>query len=137
MAVVSDGIVLPLGPDPIRLPVALVLLAGNIAAALFVTPFLWAALLVTIPFLWNQATGRRRFRVTVTKLLIEDERPVRGFLIGPVKQRFPYEQMKGAEVAGDAVKVVMADGTEHLFAKGRPEEELEALAKKINFKLEG
>lgn len=48
----------------------------------------------------NQFASVTRVRVTSSKLLVEDERLVMGFLIGPSKRRIPWQEFEDVTVAG-------------------------------------
>jgi hypothetical protein len=78
----------------------------------------------------NQLGGVTRVRVTFSKLLVEDERPVMGFLIGPSKRRIPWGEFQGVEVSGGQV-VARGKGTTLELGAGCPEPELAELARKI------
>lgn len=62
-------------------------------------------MLVGLLMLLNQARGKHRVRITHSKLLVEDERLVWGFLIGPSKSRVMWADFAAAEL-GDAELVV-------------------------------
>jgi hypothetical protein len=131
MATTHDGIQTPLPPSRVQQVGSLAVLVG--AAAL-----LWQGwyctgsgvfVLAALVF-GNQLGGVTRVRVTFSKLLIEDERPVMGFLIGPSKRRIPWEEFTGVEVVDGKVVARGKSNTLEL-GHGQPAEELAGLAQKI------
>lgn len=131
MPVTHDGLQTPLPPSRPSQAVGVLLLVG--AAAL-----IWqgwyctsvSVLVVGLLVLGNQLGGVTRVRVTFSKLLVEDERPVMGFLIGPAKRRIPWEEFTGVEVAGDKV-LAKGKSTTLELGTGCPPADLEDLARKI------
>jgi hypothetical protein len=131
MAITHDGIQVPLPPSRLQQLVGLGMLVGAVALGVqgwYCTAsgiFVFGALVFG-----NQLGGVTRVRVTFSKLLVEDERPVMGFLIGPSKRRIAWDEFTGVEVAGDQV-VAKGKSTTLELGKGQPKDELEALAQKI------
>jgi hypothetical protein len=78
----------------------------------------------------NQLGGVTRTRITFSKLLVEDERPVMGFLIGPSKRRIAWGDYESVEVANGLV-VAKGKGTTLELGKGSTPAELEELARRI------
>jgi hypothetical protein len=131
MAITHDGIQVPLPPSRVQQLVGLGMLVGAVAlgaAGWYCTAsgvFVLGALVFG-----NQLGGVTRVRVTFSKLLVEDERPVMGFLIGPSKRRIAWEEFTGVEIVGDQV-VAKGGKTTLELGKGQPAEELQSLAQKI------
>jgi hypothetical protein len=89
-----------------------------------------AVILVGVLMVANQLGGVTRVRITFSKLLVENERPVMGFLIGPAKRRIPWQELEGVEVQGD--RVVAKGKSETLeLGKGSPPAELAELSRRI------
>jgi hypothetical protein len=132
MALTHDGLQTPLPPNRVSQLVGLLLLGGGIALAVLKAWWCPAIAVVVIGalVLGNQLGGVTRVRVTFSKLLVENERPVRGFLIGPSKDRIPWEEFEGVEVVGDKVVAKGKSATLEL-AQGQPEAERQELARKI------
>jgi hypothetical protein len=89
-----------------------------------------AVLLIGILMVANQLGGVTRVRVTFSKLLVENERPVMGFLIGPAKQRIAWEELQAVEVQADRV-VAKGKSTTLELGKGSPPAELAELKRRI------
>jgi hypothetical protein len=145
MASTHDGLQIPLPPNRVAQLVGLGVLAGGIALGVVKGASWWcpAAVVALIGLLVfaNQLSGVTRIRVTFSKLLVEDERPVMGFLIGPSKRRIGWKEFQGAEVVGDHV-VAKGGSTVLELAKGEPESDRRELVTKIlaaaeRFKAEG
>jgi hypothetical protein len=131
MALTHDGLQEPLPPSRLWQLIGLGVIAGGvamIASAWYCTGI--SVLILGLLTLGNQLGGVTRVRVTFSKLLVEHERPVVGFLIGPVKQRIPWEEFQGVEVAGGKV-VAKGRSTTLELGEGRPEGELRELSQKI------
>ena len=131
MALTHDGMSEPLPPSRLWQLVGLLITVGGVA--LLVIDWYCIGLSVLVIGLLtfgNQLGGVTRVRVTFSKLLIEHERPVVGFLIGPVKQRIPWEEFQSVEVSGGKVLAKGRSTTLELGA-GRPEGELLELSRKI------
>lgn len=79
--------------------------------------------------------GQRRIRATNSKLLVENERLIRGFLIGPRKDRIPWEDVQGLSVEGGALVVRTPSGPQRV-GEGASDEELTVLKEKIETALE-
>lgn len=131
MAITHDGIQVPLPPSRVQQRAGLGLLAGAIALGALGWYCVGSSVFVVGALVFgNQLGGVTRVRVTFSKLLVEDERPVRGFLIGPSKRRIPWEEFTAVEVTGD--KVIARGRTTTLeLGHGQPAAELESLAQKI------
>jgi hypothetical protein len=131
MALTHDGLSEPLPPSRLWQLIGLLITAGGVA-------LLWigwyctgvSVLLLGLLTFGNQLGGVTRVRVTFSKLLLEHERPVVGFLIGPVKQRIPWDEFQTVDVAGGKV-VAKGRSTTLELGAGRPESELEELSRKI------
>ncbi len=131
MALTHDGLQTPLPPSRMWQVVGLLLIAGGIG--LVVQGWYCTAvgvLVFGLLTLGNQLSGVTRVRVTFSKLLVEDERPVMGFLIGPSKRRIPWSEYQGVEVTGGRV-VAKGKSTTLELGQGSPEPELAELARKI------
>src|SRR5687767_6566869 len=130
MAITHDGLQEPLPPSRLWQLIGLLITAGGVA-------LLWQAwyctglsvLVFGLLTLGNQLGGITRVRVTFSKLLVERERPVVGFLIGPVKQRIPWEELEAVDVAGGKV-VARGRATTLELGQGHTDAELQELARK-------
>ena len=133
MARTHDGIQTPLPPSPVGLGVgAVVLLAGiGMSVSGLGLCFGIPVAIVGALMLGNQVNGKTRVRITFSKLLVEDERPVMGFLVGPSKQRVTWPELQGVSVEDGEVVVEAAGGREVRVGKGQPDDELQELAKRI------
>lgn len=145
MASTHDGLQTPLPPNRVSQLVGLLVLVGGIAIGVTKGASWWcpAIVVATIGALvfGNQLGGVTRIRVTFSKLLVENERPVMGFLIGPSKQRIAWGDFEGVEVAGGKV-IAKGKPSPLELAAGQPQADLEELARKITaaaerFKTEG
>ena len=141
MATTRDGLKLPYPPDATWLAIGAVLLLGGIAVAAsgvlpgpggIIAGLLGAILGVLV--LINQK-GVKRIRATSSKLLVENERLVRGFLIGPRKERIAWGDVTGLSIEGDALKVDTASGAQ-LIAKGASAADLAYLKDKVESAIE-
>jgi hypothetical protein len=131
MASTHDGIQTPLAPSRLQQLLSLVGLAAAVGLGWQGWYCTGSGLFVIAALVFgNQLGGVTRVRVTFSKLLVEDERPVRGFLIGPSKSRIPWEEFTGVDVLADRV-VAKGKSTTLTLGLGRPADELEGLAKKI------
>lgn len=74
--------------------------------------------------------GSKRIRATHSKLLVENERLIRGFLIGPRKERVSWSDITAVSIDGDALKVDTSSGPKH-FARGASAEEISHLKQKV------
>lgn len=132
MPITHDGLQTPLPPSPQGLGIGLVVLAGGVAAAVFgqlciAVPVLLIGTLMVV----NQVNGTSRTRVTFSKLLIEDERLVMGFLVGPSKRRIQWQDLASVDVVDGEVVIKGHTGSELRTGKGCTPEELEQLKGKI------
>ncbi|MEZ4240959.1 MAG: hypothetical protein R3F59_33340 [Myxococcota bacterium] len=133
MALTHDGLHRPLPPNRVAQLVGLLLVGVAIAA--FTQGGAWicaglTGLVIGALVFANQLGGVSRTRVTFSKLLVEDERPVMGFLVGPSKRRIPWEEFEGVEVAGGKV-VAKGKSTTLELGEGAAEPDLQELARKI------
>ena len=144
MAQTRDGIQTPYPPSPVGLGIGLLVVAAGIAA-LVVDASWWCAavpaLLVGALMVANQFGGVTRVRVTHSKLLVEDERLVMGFLVGPSKRRIAWTDYQSADVV-DGEVVVKGQSNELRVGQGCPDDELQELVRRIgeaeqNFREEG
>jgi hypothetical protein len=135
MALTHDGLQTPLPPNRAWQLGGLAALAAGIwlgvsvSGAAGLCPGLSLGLFGLL-VLGDQLGGVTRVRVTHSKLLVEHERPVRGFLIGPIKDRIPWKEFQGVEVAGGQV-IAKGTGGQLELGKGQPESDLTELARKI------
>lgn len=151
MGLTHDGLQSPLPPSRLWQLVGVLVLIGGVALCTRGGAW-WCGGLSTatigLLMVGNQFGGVTRIRVTFSKLLVEDERPVMGFLIGPSKRRIPWEEYVGVEVTGG--RVVAKGGppggkgapVELVLGEGATPAELDELARKIRdaaerFKAEG
>jgi hypothetical protein len=129
-----DGLQTPLPPNRVWQLIGLLTAAGGIGICTLGGGW-WCAGLSVLTFgllaFGNQLGGVTRVRVTFSKLLVEDERPVMGFLIGPSKRRIPWEEFEEVQVAGGQVVARGRSATLEL-GKGCPEPDLVELARKID-----
>ncbi|MEQ1571682.1 MAG: hypothetical protein ABMA64_38995 [Myxococcota bacterium] len=125
---------MPLPPNRVAQLIGLAILVGGTAVGVTQGASWWcpALILMTIGGLvfGNQLGGVTRIRVTFSKLLVENERPVMGFLIGPSKKRIGWEEFTGVEVVGDKV-VARGKPVDLELAQGEPAADLQELATKI------
>lgn len=141
MATTRDGLKLPYPPDAQWLAIGVVLLIAGVVVMLSgVLPGpgglvvgLFSILMGGIVLI-NQK-GIKRIRATNSKLLVENERLVRGFLIGPRKERIAWSDVTGLSVEGDALKVDTATGAQ-LIAKGASASDLAYLKDKVESAIE-
>lgn len=132
MPLTHDGLQTPLPPNrPWQLAGVLVLAGGVVLGVVYGS---WcpasAVLVIGVLMVANQLGGVTRVRVTFSKLLVENERPVMGFLIGPAKQRIPWEELQSVDVQGDRVIAKGKAATLELGA-GSPPTELAELSRRI------
>jgi hypothetical protein len=127
-----DGVQAPLPPSIPSALMGVVVLGGGVAAGMF---FSWCVGAPLIPIgalmVLNQARGKHRVRLTFSKLLVEDERLVWGFLVGPAKRRIAWEDYAGAEVQGHELVVKDKQGGELRIGQGCPTPELEELKGRV------
>jgi hypothetical protein len=134
MALTHDGLQTPLPPNRLWQLVGLAVLVGGIAWCVvargaWLCPAISTIAIGALMFA-NQLGGVTRVRVTFSKLLVENERPVMGFLIGPSKRRIPWEELQS--VSSDGQKVVAKGTSDTLeLGKGCPEPDLQELVRKI------
>ena len=132
MALTHDGIQTPLPPSPQGLGIGLLLVVGG-----FVTIIMGGAciggpaILIGALMVVNQINGKSRTRVTFSKLLLEEERLVVGFLVGPSKRRITWPDLASVGVEGDEVVVKGHSGAELRVGKGCTPEELDTLKGRI------
>ena len=132
MARTHDGVSSDLGRSGTRIAVGAGLVAAGVGTTLAWTA--WAGVpLVMIGLLgvlegW---TGNQRVRIATSKLVIEDTRPVRGFLIGPAKTRVPFDRLGALTVDGDAVKIERQAEPPLRVAAGLPAGELKELVTRV------
>jgi hypothetical protein len=133
VAATHDGLLLDLQADPVGMGLALLALA-----AAGVAGWLWVGWCVASPVMLvlalvavDRARGNRRVRVTQSKLLIEDTRPVRGFLIGPSRNRVTWAELESSRIEGETLTVRAKDGREVVVASGVPGTDLAELVAKI------
>lgn len=135
MARTGDGLLAPLSPNWLGLALGAGVIAAGIGAAV---ASLWLVAvpcwLVGLVQLLNAYGGEQRLRVTASKLLIETSRPVRGLIIGPVRQRVPWPELQGASVEGGALKVERAGGAPLFVCHGLPEAELKEVVERLERK---
>jgi hypothetical protein len=131
MPLTHDGLQTPLPPSRAwQLAGVLVLAAGVfLAVESSLCPAI-AVLVVGALMVGNQLGGVTRGRVTFSKLLVEDERPVMGFLIGPSKRRIGWEELESVDVRDGQVVAKGKKNTLEL-GKGSTAEELDELARRI------
>lgn len=136
MQMTPDGYLQPLPLNPVPLGIGGLIVAAGIGAAVSG----WAILgvpLVLLGLLWaGNAWGKRRVRVTRSKLLIEDDPLVRGFLIGPHRSRVAWDETESVGVAGDHVRLVAKGGAVTELAKGASAADLEKLLQRIQITMD-
>lgn len=132
MPITHDGLQMPLPPSTQGLGLGLLVLVGGIAASVFGQLCLGIpAILIGLLMVVNQVNGTSRTRVTFSKLLIEDERLVMGFLVGPSKRRIQWGDLSSVDVADGELVIRGHGGSELRTGKGCTQEELEQLKLKI------
>ncbi len=141
MATTRDGLKLPYPPDAKWLGIGAVTILGGLGVMVSgVLPGPGgiavgaAAIVLGILFLVNQK-GIKRIRATSSKLLVENERLIRGFLIGPRKERIAWTDITGLSIEDGALRVDTAAGPQHI-ARGASAEDLAFLKQKVEFALE-
>src|SRR6187397_2233986 len=99
MSLTHDGIQTPLPPSRLWQLIGVLVLAGGVWLAVksSLCPAI-AVLVIGALMVGNQLGGVTRVRITFSKLLVEDERPVMGFLIGPSKRRIGWEELETVDV---------------------------------------
>jgi hypothetical protein len=136
MQMTSDGYLEPLPFNPAPFAIGAVITAAGVAVA-----WSWLVIaglpLILVGVLWaGNAWGTRRVRVTRSKLLMEEDPLVRGFLIGPRRSRVQWDETESVDVAGDCVKLVARGGRVVELAKGAKPEELSNLLQRIRISME-
>jgi hypothetical protein len=131
MALTHDGLQTPLAPSRVWQLASVVVLAAGVWLAVnsSLCPAI-GVLVIGALMLANQTGGVTRTRITFSKLLVEDERPVMGFLIGPSKRRIAWGDFESVEVQNGEV-VAKGKGTTLELGKGSTPEDLEELARRI------
>ncbi|MCB9676052.1 MAG: hypothetical protein H6737_13095 [Alphaproteobacteria bacterium] len=133
----ADGYIEPMKPRMGGIAIGAVLALASFPAGWFVSWCLAAPLLVVGLGMMANERGQRRYRVTRTKLLIEDEPMIRGFVIGPIRNRIPWDEVEKVEREGQALKLVRKAGGEPLLlGQGGSDQELEKLLNRIDVALE-
>lgn len=141
MATTRDGLKLPYPPDTQWLAIGVVLLIGGLGVMLSgVLPGPGGIVVGVLGILMGglvlvNQKGIKRIRATNSKLLIENERLVRGFLIGPRKERIAWSDVTGVSIESDALKVDTAAGAQ-LIARGASAEDLAYLKDKVTSAIE-
>ncbi len=146
MAQTRDGIQTPYPPSPVGLGLGVIIAGAGIAVLVTGAASTWCvalpAMVIGSLVVANQFGGVTRVRVTHSKLLVEDERLVVGFLVGPSKRRIAWSDYSSADIVDGEVVVKGKPGNELRVGKGVPSEELEELVRRIaeaekNFREEG
>ena len=127
-----DGVQAPLPPSLPGAAAGVAVVAVGVAVGVFGgwcfgAPILPIGLLMVL----NQVRGKHRVRLTFSKLLVEDERLVWGFLVGPGKSRIAWEDYAGAEVQGHELVVKDKQGGELRVGQGCTEPELQELKERV------
>jgi hypothetical protein len=135
MALTHDGLQTPLAPNRLWQLIGFAVLAAGIGWCVYSARGAWLCPAISVVVLGvlmvaNQVRGVTRVRVTFSKLLVEDERPVMGFLIGPSKRRIPWEELESVDAVGGKV-VAKGKSTTLELGEGSPEPELQDLVRKI------
>ncbi len=132
----ADGYIEPMQPRASGLAIGAVVALAGFPVSWFLTACLGMPLVVVGLLMMLNERGQRRFRVTRTKLLIEDEPMIRGFIIGPIRNRIPWEDVQSVEQEGNGVKLVTKDGTVHQLAEGGNEQEIERFLGRIRVSMD-
>lgn len=131
MSLTHDGLQTRLPPSPVSVLLGVLVTAGAIGTF---TQSWWCAgsglFVLGLLMLLNQVSGVTRVRVTFSKLLLEDERLVMGFLIGPSKRRIPWEEFERVDIEGGQI-VAKGRANSLTFGAGQPEAELKEVIRKI------
>ncbi len=137
MARTHDGIQTPLSPSVSSLALGALVLAGGVATMIF-SPSAIAGgcagapiTLIGLLMMINQISGKRRVRITHSKLLVEDERLVMGFLVGPSKDRVAWPDLQDVQVTDGVLVVKGKAGHELRVGEGCPAEELTEFKERI------
>lgn len=131
MQFTPDGYTKPLAPRPSRLAVGGVLFVVGIALGYLLS--LCAGVVVSVVgilVLLNEG-GQQRIRVTRSKLLMEDEYRIWGLLIGPVRSRVRFENLKDVRIEGASIVLERNDGSTETIADGAPADRLHQLKNRI------
>lgn len=126
MPVTHDGISCPLPLRPVALVVGLVLVGAGAWLINAVSVVAGVAMVVAgLLALLNQK-GTRRVRVIHNKLLVEDERLLTALLIGPTRNRIPWEEVREVRIEGRSLRLETA-GAPFITAEGATVADLAAL----------
>lgn len=133
MPLTHDGLQTALPPNRLAqvvgaaLVVAPLALWGTLGGACVALPVALVGALVVV----NQLNSTSRARVTTSKLLIEDERWIMGFLVGPSKRRMAYKDLSEIEVANGQIHLRDGKGDTLSFGAGCTDQELESVKERI------
>lgn len=136
MQMTPDGYLVPLPINPAPLGIGAVITLAGIGASA-TGWWILGVPLIGLGILWAlNARATRRVRVTRSKLLMEDDPLVRGFLIGPHRNRVAWDETASVELAGDHVKLTTKDGRVVELARGASTKDLENLLQRIRISME-
>lgn len=136
MQMTPDGYLVPLPLNPAPLGIGAVIVVAGVGACA-TGWWIVGVPLIGLGVLWAMnARATRRVRVTRSKLLMEDDPLVRGFLIGPHRNRVAWDETASVELAGDHVKLVAKDGRVVELARGASAKDLENLLQRIRISME-
>lgn len=121
-----DGITcrLPLRPLAILLAIVLMLAAAGLVAAGYTCVGLSVLALAAAASL--NEMGSRRIRVIFSKLLVEDDRWLTAWLIGPRRSRVGWDEVRSLKIENGAL-VAETAGAPFVTAQGASPDDLQAL----------
>ena len=131
MPITRDGITCRLPPNPVHLGVgALLVGAGGWLASAATLVGGVALILVGTLVLVNQI-GNRRVRVIATKLVVEDEHLIVALLIGPIRSRVTWAEVRDVRVDGRSLRLETS-GSPFVTAQGASLEDLASLKARVD-----
>ncbi|MEZ4316088.1 MAG: hypothetical protein R3F61_01225 [Myxococcota bacterium] len=131
----ADGYIEPMKPRPMWIAIGLVVLLASFPAGWFLSGCVAAPLFFIGLGMVANERGQRRYRVTRTKLLIEDEPLIRGFVVGPIRNRIPWSDVTGAEKVGQAVKLATKEG-DLMLGEGGSDQDLAKFLNRIELAMQ-
>ncbi len=131
-----DGYTEAMKPRPSGVAMGAAVMVVSLVVSWFATLCVGIPLLLIGAMMIANERGQRRYRVTSSQLLIEDEPLVRGFIIGPIRNRIPWDAVKEVGREGQAVKLSTTDGRTLLLGEGGTEQELERFLGRIKVSME-
>ena len=131
MPITRDGITCGLPPNPVSLVIGALIVGGGAWLTYTGLPYGGIpAILLGLLVLVNQR-GARRVRVIANKLVVEDERLIVALLIGPIRSRVTWDQVKDVRIEGNKLRLETS-GAPFDTAHGAAREDLEALKARVD-----